>query len=117
MQNQLQYGYPVYINASNLQLAIDTNENIVLDGVISAGCHNFAVSINNSANSSNTVATVKIYGSNDGFNYYSINSSAITSISAGSTANFNFTATAIYIRITATATTTATVDAFLVGSP
>lgn len=117
MQSQFTYNAPPSLFAENKNIYIHNIETIVLKDINTAGFSNLSFTITNTSNSLATINVIKIYGSNDGINYFTINSNALSSLSIGSTTNYQFSAVAIFIRITATSNGTSNVDCYLVGVP
>ena len=117
MQAQNVFYAPSSFLADNKNLFIGASETIVLEHISTAGFSNLSFTLTNFSSSTNSVSVVKIYGSNDGTNYYSINSSALSTITAGSTANVTFTAVVNFVRVTATSGGTSNIDCYLVGIP
>lgn len=117
-QTYNKYSGPSSFLASNTNLFLnDTNETIILENVGVAGFSNLSLTITNTANSSGTISTVKVYGSNDKVNYFTINASALSTITVGSTSNYHFTAVALFIRVSAISASTSHLDCYLVGLP
>lgn len=104
--------------ATNRNLFVGNTETIILEHVPVTAFRDLSLTVTNFVSPANNISVVKVYGSSDGINYYTINASALSAIVPASTVNYTFTATALYIRVTATsASTSSNLDCFLVGIP
>lgn len=117
MQSQNNHG--ASFSAGNKRVAVYGTETIVLNDLSISGFSNLSLTITNQVNSADQVSLVKIYASNDGFNWFVLDSDvfASTPIAVNSTVNQQFTAVAIYLRVTVTSTTNSLIDCYVVGLP
>src|SRR6266702_4635040 len=115
VQTQNTYSSPLSLFAANKHIYLSNSETIILETINVAGFSNLSLTITNAANSPDSISIVKVYGSNDGVNYFAIDSNALSSIAVNSTVNYHFVAVVLFIRITATSTSSSILDCYLVG--
>lgn len=117
MQSQSNYGSSFL--TSNKDITISSSETIILNEVSAAGFSNFSLTITNLSISADQIDIVKIYGSNDKVNYFTLESDVFSStpIAVDSTVNSHFAAIALYLRVTAISDTNSILDCHLVGLP
>lgn len=117
MQKYNSFDNPTGFFVSNINVYTGAVETIVLADISVAGFANLSFTLTNKANSSDIISSVSVYGSNDGINYFTITSNALSSIGIGSTVNYRFAAVCVFVKITATSNSTSNLDCYLVGVP
>lgn len=109
---------PYSFLATNTNIYLTTQEIIILDEIDTNGITSFAVTINNKTNSTGSVLTVIVYGSEDGVNWYILQDDIFPNhITSGTVQHSEFFNLAGTIRITATASNNNTnIDVYFRGA-
>jgi hypothetical protein len=116
-QTYNKFGNPSSFVAANTNLFVTSAESIILSDISVAGFSQLSLTVTNTANSAATISTIKVYGSNDKQNYFTINAAALSTITASSTVNYTFSNVVLFIRVSAISASNSHLDCYLVGLP